>query len=321
MGNSLRQLYPTVLALIGPTAAGKTDVAVELAMRFPLDIVSVDSAMVYRGMDIGTAKPGPDVLARVPHRLIDLRDPSEPYSAAMFRADALREIDEILTMGRTPLLVGGTMLYFRALERGLSGLPAANPATRRRLEEEGRRLGWPALHARLAQGDPVAAARIHPNDPQRIQRALEVLELTGQPMSSQLARGDAEPLPFSMVKMHVMPEDRAELHRRIERRFSHMMEIGLLGEVETLYKRGDLAPDLPAIRAVGYRQLWQYLDGESDLSTAVTRAITETRRLARRQLTWMRADAAAARFSGDGPEEIDRILKYVADITHYQPAP
>ncbi len=317
----MKQAPPLVLALIGPTAAGKTDVAVELATRFPLDIVSVDSAMVYRGMDIGTAKPGADVLARAPHRLIDLCDPSEPYSAAMFRADALREIDAILAAGRTPLLVGGTMLYFRALERGLSGLPPADPATRRRLEEEGRRLGWPALHARLSQGDPAAAERIHPNDPQRIQRALEVLELTGRPMSALLGRGDAEPLPFSMVKIHVMPEDRAGLHRRIEQRFRQMMEIGLLGEVETLYKRGDLAPDLPAIRAVGYRQLWEYLDGETDLPAAVTRAITETRRLARRQLTWMRADAAAARFSGYGPDEIDGILKYVAGVTHYQPAP
>jgi tRNA dimethylallyltransferase len=308
---------PLVLALIGPTAVGKTDVAVELVKRSPLDIISVDSAMVYRGMDIGTAKPDAALRAVAPHRLIDLCDPAEPYSAARFRDDALREIAAITAAGRTPLLVGGTMLYFRALEQGLSGLPGADPDTRRRIEAEGRALGWPALHARLAARDPAAGRRIHPNDPQRIQRALEVLELTGRPMSDQIGRDYAEPLPFEMVKLHIMPDNRGLLHARISERFHRMLEAGLLREVETLFKRGDLDPGLPSVRAVGYRQLWRHLSGESSYAAAVEQAITETRRLAKRQMTWMRSDTAAVRFEGYGPESTDRILKYVADVTHY----
>ncbi len=310
---------PQVIALIGPTATGKTDIAVELVRRFPLDIISVDSAMVYRGMDIGTAKPHAAILRIAPHRLIDICDPSEPYSVAMFRRDALRETAAILSTGRIPLLVGGTMLYFRALERGLSRLPGADPATRQRLGAEGRSLGWPALHARLAARDPFAGQRIHPNDPQRIQRALEVLELTGRPMSDLLGHENPEPLPFDMVKVHVMPDDRRRLHRRIEQRFHEMLELGLLGEVETLYKRGDLDPALPAVRAVGYRQLWEHLAGETDLPTAIERAITETRRLAKRQMTWMRSETGALRVEGHSAENSDRILKFVASVTHYQP--
>lgn len=307
---------PPVLFLAGPTTTGKTDLAVEIVNRFPCDIISVDSAMVYRGMDIGTAKPGRPILNTAPHRLIDICDPTESYSAARFRVDALREIRDIHARGRVPLLVGGTMLYFEALERGLSRLPAADAETRARLEREAREQGWEALHERLSRLDPAAARRIHPNDPQRIQRALEVQALTGRPMSDLMVERDAEPFAYRAVKMHIQVSDRAQLHERIRRRFLDMLAQGLLEEVETLYRRGDLHPGLPAIRAVGYRQLWRYLAGEQERETSVDQAITATRRLAKRQLTWLRSENADVDFDGSDPKIKEKVLNYLGVATY-----
>jgi tRNA dimethylallyltransferase len=282
---------PLAILLLGPTAAGKTDLAVELAARLPCDLISVDSAMVYRGMNIGTAKPGPEVLAAAPHRLIDICDPAEAYSAARFRADALREMGEIAAKGRVPLLVGGTMLYFRALQQGLSRLPQANPEVRARLEGDAGRLGWIALHRRLAAVDPEAARRIHPNDPQRIQRALEVYEVTGRPLS-RLLREDAgrAPLPYRLIKLVRAPRERAVLHERIARRFRHMLDLGFEVEVRQLWARGDLTAEMPSMRCVGYRQMLKYLFGEYTLDEMVQRGIVATRQLAKRQYTWLRAE-------------------------------
>lgn len=306
-----------VIFLAGPTTTGKTELAVEIVRRFPCDIVSVDSAMVFRGMDIGTAKPGPAVLALAPHRLIDVCDPAESYSAARFRDDALREIAVIHAAGRVPLLVGGTMLYFAALERGLSRLPGADAGIRARLEREAGENGWEALHVRLAAVDPAAARRIHPNDPQRIQRALEVYELTGCAMSELLAEQEAEPFPYRAVKMQVLVADRERLHQRIERRFHDMLAQGLLHEVESLYLRGDLDPRLPSMRAVGYRQLWRHVAGETGLETAISQAITATRQLAKRQLTWLRAERADVRFDSTDPKIMDKVLKCIAAASYH----
>ena len=281
---------PQVICLMGPTASGKTGVAVELVQQLPMDIISVDSALVYRGMDIGTAKPDAKTLRIAPHRLIDIRDPAQPYSAAEFRDDALREIKSIHAAGRTPLLVGGTMLYFRALERGLSELPPADPAVRARLEAEAQAQGWAAMHERLSRVDPVAAARIHPNDPQRIQRALEVYELTGTPMTECFERSGETAAPLNFVKIILAPEDRAVLHERIRLRFSLMLEQGFLDEVRALRARGDLDPDTPSMRAVGYRQAWAHLDGKLSAQEWVERAIIATRQYAKRQLTWLRSE-------------------------------
>ncbi len=271
---------------MGPTASGKTALAERIAHELPVELVSVDSALVYRGMDIGTAKP------TTPHRLVDILDPSEPYSAARFRDDALREIDDIHAAGRTPLLVGGTMLYFRALFRGLSELPPADSRVRAEIAERGERIGLEALHAELARVDPVAAARIHPNDPQRVQRALEVWQLTGKPISSLQQGGVGSVHDYR--KLAVAPADRAELHRRIEARFAVMLEQGLVDEVKSLRARGDLNADQPALRAVGYRQLWRHLDGDGTLDEAVRRAVFATRQLAKRQLTWLRKEPDVA---------------------------
>lgn len=283
---------PPVVFLMGPTATGKTDLAMQLAAQFPLEIVSVDSALVYRGMDIGTAKPSAQLRARVPHHLIDICDPSDAYSAGRFRSDALRVIAEIHARGRTPLLVGGTLLYFRALQQGLSQLPTANEEVRARIEARAEEQGWAVLHAELARVDPVAAQRIHPNDPQRIQRALEVYEVTGRALSDFFPETPAA-LPFHVTKIALIPQDRAELHRRIAQRFAVMVSAGFVAEVEALRARRDLHPDLPSMRAVGYRQIWEYLDGTGDLPTQIERAVIATRQLARRQLTWLRAEADA----------------------------
>ena len=275
---------------MGPTAAGKTEMAVRLAGRLPADIVSVDSAMVYRGMDIGTGKPAPEVLARAPHRLIDIREVTETYSAGEFRRDAMREIGAIRARGRIPLLVGGTLLYFRALERGLAPLPRAVPPVRRRLEEEAERVGWPALHARLAAVDPDTARRIHPHDAQRIQRALEVFEVSGRGLS-EWHRSPAPPAgpPGPVVRIVVAPADRADLHRAIDTRFRGMIERGLVDEVRGLAARPGVGPELPSMRAVGYRQVWDHLEGRSDHPAMVERALAATRQFARRQLTWLRS--------------------------------
>lgn len=274
--------------LAGPTCSGKSALALELAARHPIEIVSVDSAQVYRGMDVGTAKPTRAVRSRVPHHLIDICDPTESYSAGRFRRDALRLVAEIRARGRVPLLVGGTMLYFRALTRGIAPLPEASPEVRARIDDQARRRGWPALHAELAARDPAAAARIRPADGQRIQRALEVLELTGRPLS-ELQRL-AEPAPLALASFVLLPVERQELYRRIDQRFLGMMAEGFLAEVRALRARGDLRHDLPSLRAVGYRQLWAHLEGACDLDAAIAAGQRATRNLAKRQLTWVNAE-------------------------------
>ena len=279
-----------IACLLGPTASGKTAAALAFAAKHPSEIVSIDSALVYRGMDIGTAKPTPDERERVPHHLIDVRDPAEAYSAADFRADALHAIGEILARGRVPLLVGGTMLYYKALTQGLNDLPSADPEVRASLEAEAARDGWPALHTRLATVDPVTAARLAPNDAQRIQRALEVFMLTGQPMSVLLAASERDDdLPYRLVPIALEPSDRAVLHARIAQRFDAMLEAGFVNEVEQLRARGDLNPSLPSMRCVGYRQAWEYLDGTIDYATMRDKGIFATRQLCKRQLTWLRS--------------------------------
>jgi tRNA dimethylallyltransferase len=276
---------------MGPTASGKTALAVELVKRLPLDIISVDSALVYRGLDIGSAKPDAALLRLAPHRLIDIRDPAQSYCAAEFREDALREMADISRQGRIPLLVGGTMLYFRALEQGLSDLPAADPEVRARLESELSKLGLPRLHQRLAHLDPLAAKRIHSNDPQRTLRALEVIEISGRPLSELQAADRGESLPYRLLKLVRAPRDRALLHERIEARFVKMLASGFEDEVRGLLRRGDLSLELPAMRSVGYRQMLNYLLGACSREEMVERGIIATRQLAKRQLTWLRGDS------------------------------
>jgi tRNA dimethylallyltransferase len=284
---------PPAIFLMGPTASGKTDLAVALRERFPVDIVSVDSALVYRGMDIGTAKPDAELLRRAPHALIDIREPTESYSAAEFRADALVEMSKITTRGRIPLLAGGTMLYFRALAQGLAPLPSASPEIREAIEAEARQAGWRVMHARLAVKDPETAERIHFNDPQRIQRALEVIEITGRPMSELLQEQQEEELGYRLLKIVACPQPRSMLHERIEQRFRQMLEEGFLDEVRALHARPDLNPDLPAMRCVGYRQAWAWLDGDSSFEEMCEKALAATRQLAKRQLTWLRQESGA----------------------------
>ena len=292
MGSDAQARLPLAVAIMGPTASGKTGAALEIARRRPCEIISVDSALVYRGMDIGTAKPTADELAAVPHHLIDIIDPADSYSVMQFRADALRLVDEISRRGALPLLVGGTMLYFKALRDGLDTLPPADPALRSALDREAAELGVPALHARLAVLDPPTAARLKPNDSQRIQRALEIISLTGQPMSALLAQAAPAPLPFTLLPIALEPSDRAVLHQRIATRFDAMLDRadgGLLAEVRRLRERGDLHPGLPSMRCVGYRQAWEYLDGQIDRATLRDKGIAATRQLAKRQLTWLRS--------------------------------
>jgi len=287
--------------LMGPTASGKTALACALSKQFPVELVSVDSALVYRGLDIGAAKPDAATLARYPHALIDIRDPAEPYSAADFRADALQAMKDITARGKVPLLVGGTGLYFRALQQGLSQLPEADPAVRERLAAQAGVIGWPALHERLREADPAAAARIGPNDAQRIQRALEVIELTGRPLSEQQRGGSGERFPWRVLKLALLPVDRAPLHGRIAERFDAMLRDGFLDEMRDLRARGDLHPDLPSMRAVGYRQAWEHLDGLTDAAAFRDRGIFATRQLAKRQITWLRGELDARTFDPDRP--------------------
>ncbi|GAB7540222.1 tRNA (adenosine(37)-N6)-dimethylallyltransferase MiaA [Burkholderia sp. 3C] len=282
----------TVACLLGPTASGKTAAALALAARHPVEIVSVDSALVYRGMDIGTAKPSREERERVPHHLIDILDPADAYSAADFRTDTLRLVGEIVARGRLPLLAGGTMLYYKALTQGLNDLPAADPAVRAQLDEDAARDGWPALHARLADIDPATAARLAPNDAQRIQRALEVFMLSGQPMSALLAappREDDAARRYRFVPVALEPSDRSVLHARIATRFDAMLDAGFIDEVERLRRREDLHLGLPSMRCVGYRQAWEYLDGETDYTTMRDKGVFATRQLCKRQLTWLRS--------------------------------
>jgi tRNA dimethylallyltransferase len=277
--------------ILGPTATGKTDLALRLASKYPLEIVSVDSAMVYRGMDIGTGKPSRELLERFPHHLVDILDPSQAYSAGQFVRDAHQAIAAIRGRGKLPLLVGGTMLYFRALRRGLAEMPQADSKVRQEIDAEAASEGWPALHARLATVDPTTAARIQPNDGQRIQRALEVQRLTGKTLSELHAQTRPADPAMRFVAFAWAPQDRERLYDAIERRFRQMMQAGLLEEVRRLQQRGDLHADLPAIRSVGYRQLWEHLSGRESLDSSVQRAIFATRHLARRQLIWLRSES------------------------------
>lgn len=278
---------PLAIFLMGPTASGKTDLAIALRQTLPVEVISVDSALIYRGMDIGTAKPSAAELALAPHRLIDILDPAESYSVANFREDALREMAEITAQGKIPLLVGGTMLYYKGLLEGLSPLPSADAAIRAEIEARAAANGWAELHQELGKIDPVAAARINPNDSQRINRALEVFYASGQTMTA-LSAQTSESLPYEIMQFAIAPEERSVLHQRIEQRFHKMVAQGFEQEVAQLYKRADLHPNLPSIRCVGYRQMWAYLAGEISREEAIFQGICATRQLAKRQITWLR---------------------------------
>lgn len=303
---------------MGPTASGKTSLAVDLVRHHSFQIISVDSAQIYQQMDIGTGKPDKGVLEIAPHRLIDFIDPAVPYSASQFRKDALREIDEILNVGDTPLLVGGTMLYFRVLRDGLARMPHADPQIRGNIEKLAQELGWEAVHQELAAVDPNSAARIHPNDPQRIQRALEVYRVSGQTMTSlhaeiQVSKGPE--LPYNLHFFAIQPENRGVLHNRIEKRFRQMLNKGLLDEVRDLRSRGDLNHQLPSIKAVGYRQVWQHLDGEMNYDSMVDKSIIATRQLAKRQLTWLRSWPRLQNLSNSSAQSVQHVLKYMDTIS------
>lgn len=314
MSNLRDAVLPPAILLMGPTASGKTDLAIALRQRLPVELISVDSAMVYRGMDIGTAKPSAEELALAPHRLIDICDPVESYSAARFCDDALAAMHEVSAHGRVPLLVGGTMLYFRALQYGLSELPQADPAIRARLEEELAAAGLAGLHARLQRVDPDAAARIHPNDPQRTLRALEVWEATGRPLS-ELQRDSGQAMPYRAIKLVRCPPHRSTLHHRIDRRFERMVEQGFISEVERLVARGDLNPDMPSMRSVGYRQVWSWLRGECSRDEMIARGQAATRQLAKRQMTWLRSERHAVWLDEDG-DVVAQALQYITDKIH-----
>jgi len=308
---------PLAVAIMGPTASGKTASALAIAQRIPSEIISVDSALVYRGMDIGTAKPTREERAAVPHHLIDIIDPLDSYSVAQFRNDTLRLVGEIVARGKLPLLVGGTMLYFKGLADGLDDLPGADPALRAELEDEAARVGWPAMHAKLALLDPETAARLAPADAQRIQRALEICTLSGKPMSELLALKEKTELPFELLSFALEPSDRAVLHERIARRFDIMLEEGpdgnLITEVEVLRRRGDLHPGLPSMRCVGYRQAWEYLDGTIDYKTMRETGIIATRQLAKRQLTWLRSMPGRVALDCLGPDPASAMLAQIAE--------
>lgn len=326
---SQSQLPPAIF-ILGPTASGKTDLAVELCKKLPCEIISVDSALVYRGMDIGTAKPEPDLLKQFPHRLVDIRDPAEPYSASNFREDALSAMAEISCKGKIPLLVGGTMLYFKVLLQGIGDLPAADEEVRKKINEDAAQFGWPYVHQQLAEVDLVSAERIHPTDPQRLQRALEVYRISGVTMTQWRERQQQQHLPYRLYQFALTPTERSVLHQRIERRFQLMLEKGFIEEVKGLYQRCDLSPELPAIRAVGYRQVWDYLDGKLDYDEMIERGVIATRQLAKRQYTWLRSwqdlqwiytDRKTTGQSGEQLESkemsdlVDETLKYLKGIS------
>ena len=302
------------ICLIGPTATGKTELAVELVAKLPLEIVSVDSAMVYRHMDIGTAKPDRAMLARAPHRLLDIRDPEDGYSAGEFARDAAREMAEIRARGRVPLLVGGTMLYFRALMRGMAALPSADAGLRAAIDEEARRAGWPAMHQRLIEVDPASARRIDPNDRQRIQRALEVWHATGKPLSEWHREQGAGAPANRFLTLALLPADRPALHRRIAARLEGMFAAGFVDEVRRLRMRPGLSKGSPAMRAVGYRQVWAHLDGEKTLEDAKASALAATRQLAKRQISWLRSESVTARIdplTGNASAAVKSIVESV----------
>ena len=307
-----KKSLPTAIAIMGPTASGKTAAALEIAKAMPVEIISVDSALVYRGMDIGTAKPSAEEMAAVPHHLIDIIEPTEAYSAARFREDAIRLVGDITARGKLPLLVGGTMLYFKALTTGLDDLPTANAAIRKRLEDEAAQMGWPKLHERLARLDPKTAARLKPTDAQRIQRALEIIELTGKPLSDQHSGAKKIELPFNLVSIALEPSDRLKLHERIAKRFDLMLKDDLLiDEVVKLRERGNLNLGLPSMRCVGYRQTWQYLDGEFDKKALREKGIAATRQLCKRQLTWLRAMPERIVIDCLAPDAPQRVLAII----------
>lgn len=299
---------------MGPTAAGKTALALKLAQQLPCGIISVDSAMVYRDMDIGTAKPLPAVLAEFPHYLLNIRDPAESYSAAEFRKDATEKMAEISSEGKIPLLTGGTGLYFRALQYGLAELPGADPVVREALLAEAGRNGWEALHAQLREVDPRAAARIHPHDPHRIQRALEVYRVTGRPISEIFRHQSAKTLPYRVIKLVLAPTDRNALQTRIARRFNQMLADGIVSETELLFQRGDLNLDMPSMRAVGYRQVWHYLAGNVTYNEMIGQAVTATRQLAKRQFTWLRRERESIWLDSEASEVAQTVLKQVGNI-------
>lgn len=314
---------PPAIFLMGPTAAGKTDLALELARSLPCELISVDSALIYRGMDIGTAKPEKSVLAEFPHRLIDIRDPLGAYSAAEFRADALAAMAEITSRGKIPLLVGGTMLYYKALLEGLADMPSADESVRREIEAQAAAQGWAAVHAELARVDPQSAARIHPNDPQRLTRALEVWRVSGLSMSEHRLRQQQNAgldtpgggqFPYTVAQLAIAPLERQVLHERIARRFQLMLEQGFIEEVETLRRRGDLHAALPSIRAVGYRQAWDYLDGRLTHDEMVERGIIATRQLAKRQFTWLRGWSDVHWLDSLAGDNLSRALKYLESV-------
>jgi tRNA dimethylallyltransferase len=295
VGRPTAELPPAIM-LMGPTASGKTGIALALARRMPVEIVSVDSALVYRGMDIGTAKPDLDTRLQVRHHLIDIMEPTQNYSAAQFRDDALAIMADIVERGRVPLLTGGTMLYFKALREGLSDLPAANADTRLVIDAMAADVGWPAIHRELQRIDPATAQRLDPNDSQRVQRAMEIFYLTGKPMSELIAGDKPVGLPYRLISLALIPGERSVLHRRIAERFELMLELGLINEVRQLREAHALKPDLPSMRCVGYRQVWQYLDGEFGLAALREKAVAATRQLAKRQLTWLRATSDVRKF-------------------------
>lgn len=298
-----------VICIMGPTASGKTDLAVELVQRLPCEIISVDSAMVYRGMDIGTAKPNAEVLRIAPHRLLDIRDPAQIYSAGDFQADANNEIIAINNSKRIPLLVGGTMLYFHVLQNGIAALPKADPIIRQQIVQEAEMQGWPALHARLQTIDPIAAQRIHPNDAQRIQRFLEIYEVTQTTPTSWFAEQHSPTLAtYNPIFIGLIPSDRSKLHQKIAQRFHLMLQAGFIAEVENLFQRHDLSPELPAIRAVGYRQIWEYLAGELTFDEMQEQSIIATRQLAKRQLTWLKNWDDLHCFESDTPMLAHKVI-------------
>jgi len=304
-----------ILCLAGPTASGKSASTHTLAQHWPIEVIVMDSATIYRDMDIGTAKPSAEEQAAIPHHLLDIRDPAESYSAAEFATDATRLIQEIRARGHYPVLCGGTMLYYKALREGLNDLPQADPAIRQQLDERAQEIGWPGMHEELTRIDPVTAARLAPRDSQRIQRALEIFHISGKTMSDWL-KDKAQPQEGShqYVTMSLEPEDRSWLHKRIAVRYHDMIEQGLLQEVEKLYQRPDLHPGLPSIRCVGYRQLWSYLDGEVSLDLAIEQAIAATRQLAKRQLTWLRSEPERQQFNCQNPQAAEQIVQAARQI-------
>lgn len=309
MSNSL----PIAISIMGPTASGKTALAIALTQHLPCEIISVDSALIYRGMDVGTAKPDEAEQSLAPHALIDILDPAQSYSVAEFRRDALKEMAAIHERGNIPVLVGGTMMYFKALVDGIAELPAAEPKIREKIEEEAKEKGWEYLHNELKSIDPESAERIHPNDPQRLGRALEVFRISGQPMS-KLMKLNSDPAPFQFLQYAIAPQERAVLHGLIEQRFDQMLDMGLEKEVAALMNRGDLNLDLPSMRCVGYRQMWQYLSGELNLQEMRAKAVAATRQLAKRQLTWLRGWQNVTWLDTFNTQNVNLVLKDIQAV-------